>query len=238
MAPVIRDVIDNLKTPAAFHLDHGVGMPEVVRAIRYGATGVMIDASLNPLDENIRITKEVVGVASAAGVSVEGELGHIGSTKDETWAAYTEVADAVRYAEETGVDALAVMVGTAHGKYKKAPVLAIDRIAEIHKAVRVFRMIRLPLRFRPVFAKSTSVRMCAVRLLKGMLRWTRITLRWMWLCTKRRNSSRALRLIKFVCSEPIVIRAEKQRIKTAEEFLRPFFCSIEKLRFLNKKVRS
>lgn len=136
MAPVIRDVIDNLKTPAAFHLDHGVGMPEVVRAIRYGATGVMIDASLNPLDENIRITKEVVGVASAAGVSVEGELGHIGSTKDETWAAYTEVADAVRYAEETGVDALAVMVGTAHGKYKKAPVLAIDRIAEIHKAVR------------------------------------------------------------------------------------------------------
>lgn len=73
-------------------------------------------------------------MAREAGVSVEGELGHIGSTKDEKWADYTEVADAVKYVEGTGIDALAIMVGTAHGHYAKAPVLAIDRIAEIHAA--------------------------------------------------------------------------------------------------------
>ena len=72
-------------------------------------------------------------IAKEASVSVEGELGHIGSTKDEVWDSYTTVEDAVRYVNETGVDALAIMVGTAHGKYAKAPVLAIERIAEIHK---------------------------------------------------------------------------------------------------------
>lgn len=134
MAPVIRDVIDRLPSPAAFHLDHGVGIPECIRALRYGATGVMLDASTLPLDENIVETKKAVELAREAGVSVEGELGHIGSTKDEAWAAYTEVADAVKFVDETGVSALAIMVGTAHGKYKQAPVLAIDRIAEIHAA--------------------------------------------------------------------------------------------------------
>lgn len=134
MAPVILDVMNNLKTPVAFHLDHGAGLPECIRAMRYGTTGVMIDASTLPLEENIKTTKAVVDIAKEAGVNVEGELGHIGSTKDEKWAAYTEVADAVKYVNETGIDALAIMVGTAHGKYAKAPVLAIDRIAEIHSA--------------------------------------------------------------------------------------------------------
>ncbi|MBE6613254.1 MAG: class II fructose-bisphosphate aldolase [Ruminococcaceae bacterium] len=134
MAPVIQDVIDCLPSPAAFHLDHGIGIPECIRALRYGATGVMLDASTLPLDENIAATKKAVELAREAGVSVEGELGHIGSTKDEAWAAYTEVADAVKFVDETGVSALAIMVGTAHGKYKQAPVLAIDRIAEIHAA--------------------------------------------------------------------------------------------------------
>lgn len=136
MAPVILDVINELKTPAAFHLDHGAGFPECVRAVRYGTTGVMIDASTLPIEENIEATKKVVSMASEAGVSVEGELGHIGSTKDEAWAAYTKVDDAIRYADETKIDALAIMVGTAHGKYLKAPVLAIDRIAQIHKEVK------------------------------------------------------------------------------------------------------
>lgn len=94
----------------------------------------MLDASTLPLDENIVATKKAVELAREAGVSVEGELGHIGSTKDEAWAAYTKVADAVKFVDETGVSALAIMVGTAHGKYKQAPVLAIDRIAEIHAA--------------------------------------------------------------------------------------------------------
>lgn len=132
MTPVILDVMNSLKTPVAFHLDHGAGIPECIRAMRYGATGIMIDASTLDLGGNIETTKKVVDMAKEAGVSVEGELGHIGSTSDKEWDAYTEVEDAVRYVNETGIDALAIMVGTAHGKYAKAPVLAIDRIAEIH----------------------------------------------------------------------------------------------------------
>lgn len=132
MAPVIKEMMNNLKTPVAFHLDHGVGIPEIMRAIRLGTTGVMLDVSTLPFEENIKATKDAVLLAKEAGVGFEGELGHIGSTKDEKWADYTEVADAVKYVNETGIDALAIMVGTAHGKYAKAPELAIRRIKEIH----------------------------------------------------------------------------------------------------------
>lgn len=136
LSPVIRDIMNNLKSPAAFHLDHGAGIPECIRAIKYGVSGVMIDASTLPLDENIKTTKEAVKLAKEAGISVEGELGHIGSTRDENWAAYTEAGDAVKYVNESGIDALAIMVGTAHGKYVKAPELAIDRIKEIHSKTK------------------------------------------------------------------------------------------------------
>lgn len=136
VAPVILEVIDDLKTPAAFHLDHGAGVPEVLRALRWGATGIMIDASTRPIDENIAETKHIVGMCRECGVSVEGELGHVGTTKDDTMAEFTKVDDAVRFVDETGVSALAIMVGTAHGHYKKAPVLGIDRIAEIHAATK------------------------------------------------------------------------------------------------------
>ena len=97
----------------------------------------MIDKSLLSLEENIEGTKNVVDLCKAIGVEVEGELGHIGvaAQGDEKTIAYTEVADAKKYVEETGVSALAIMVGTAHGRYKQAPKLAIDRIREIHEAV-------------------------------------------------------------------------------------------------------
>lgn len=136
VSPAILEAIDTLQTPAVFHLDHGAGEPEVMRALRYGATGIMIDASLKPFEENVAQTKRVVNMASAIGVGVEGELGHVGAAADEKMADFTEVNDAVRFVDETGVDALAIMVGTAHGKYKKAPVLGIDRIREIHKATK------------------------------------------------------------------------------------------------------
>ena len=135
LIPAILEAINTLKTPAAIHLDHGAGAPEVIRAIRYGATSVMIDASTLPFDENVAITKSIVDIASEAGVSVEGELGHLGSAANgDELSGYTEVDAAVDFVNKTGVDALAVAVGTAHGKYKKAPVLAVDRIAELHKA--------------------------------------------------------------------------------------------------------
>lgn len=133
LAPLVIDAMNDIKTPVAFHLDHGAGEKQVVTAIRLGATGVMIDASTKTFEENVAITSNVVRIAKHVGVGVEGELGHVGSVNDEVWDNYTEVDSAVRFVEETGVDALAIMVGTAHGRYKKAPVLAIDRIAEIHK---------------------------------------------------------------------------------------------------------
>lgn len=125
--------IRQLKTPAALHLDHGAGIPQVIRALRLGASSVMIDASTQPLERNIAITKEVVDICKEARVYVEGELGHVGGAADEKLSDFTDVGEAVVFARETGVTALAVMVGTAHGIYKKAPVLDIERIRKIHQ---------------------------------------------------------------------------------------------------------
>lgn len=135
VAPAIMEAVETMRVPAAFHLDHGAGVPQVLRALRYGATGVMIDASQKPLEENIAITKSVVDMAAAVNVTVEGELGHVGSAKDGVSTEYTKVEEAVRFVEGTGVAALAVAVGTAHGHYKQAPVLALERIAELHEAL-------------------------------------------------------------------------------------------------------
>lgn len=137
LAPVIIAAAKKAKVPVAFHLDHGASESEVMKAVRYGATGVMIDKSLLSLEENIKGTKNVVDLCRDIDVSVEGEIGHIGvaAQGDENTIAYTEVSDAKRFVEETGVSALAIMVGTAHGRYKQAPKLAIDRIKEIHEAV-------------------------------------------------------------------------------------------------------
>lgn len=86
VAPIIREAMHNMKTPVAFHLDHGAGIPEVLRAFRYGATGVMIDASRKPIDENITITKGVVEMAGEMGITVEGELGEVGKPDSPAFA--------------------------------------------------------------------------------------------------------------------------------------------------------
>lgn len=134
LAPIVLAAAAKASVPVCFHLDHGAGEREVTRALRYGATGIMIDNSTLPLEENIAETKKTVEKCGFIGVQVEGELGHIGSVNDATMSEYTDVDEAKKYVEETGVRALAIMVGTAHGHYKQAPVLDIERIAAI-KAV-------------------------------------------------------------------------------------------------------
>lgn len=136
MAPAIVEAARNAKVKVAFHLDHGANDEVITKALRWGCTGVMRDASTSPFEENVAILKNVVERAHAVGVSVEGELGHIGVAKDGVSTEYTKVDEAKRFVEETGVDALAIMVGTAHGHYRQAPVLALDRIAEIHAATK------------------------------------------------------------------------------------------------------
>lgn len=135
IAPSIVDAAHRSKANICFHLDHGSCDEAVVRAIRWGCTSVMRDASALPFEENAAVLERVVHFAHDLGISVEGELGHIGFAKDGVPTDYTQVDEALRFCEKTGVDALAVAVGTAHGHYKQAPVLAIDRIRELHAAI-------------------------------------------------------------------------------------------------------
>ncbi len=130
----------NAKVPVALHLDHGTDFEQIMLCIRHGFTSVMIDASKFPLEENIAYTKKVVEVAHAVGVSVEAELGKIGGTEDditvdERDATFTNPDEAERFVRETGVDSLAIAVGTAHGVYKGIPKIEYDIIKEIRSKV-------------------------------------------------------------------------------------------------------
>lgn len=137
------DRANKSKLPVCIHLDHSDWGP-IVRAIRAGFTSVMIDASSLPFEENVAITKKVCELAHPLGVSVEGELGTIGTTDGDTEGGtdsiiYTNPDDAVRFVEETGCDALAVAIGTAHGIYPAGmkPELRQDLLSEIKSRVSV-----------------------------------------------------------------------------------------------------
>ncbi|UCH27144.1 MAG: ketose-bisphosphate aldolase [Trueperaceae bacterium] len=130
--------------PVCIHLDHGSSLKQIMEAIRYGFTSVMIDASTEPLEQNIAITKEVVALAHAVDVSVEGELGTIGTTGPEAEAGteeiiYVDPDDVETFVEATAVDTLAVAVGTAHGLYPKdkPPELRMDLLNEITARVDI-----------------------------------------------------------------------------------------------------
>lgn len=132
------------KVPFVLHLDHGGSMEEVLRAIRCGFTSVMIDGSLLPYEENVGVTKKIVEIAHAVGVSVEGELGTIGSTGNSveggvSKVTYTDPDEAKDFVERTGVDSLAVAIGTAHGIYPKhiKPELQMDILEEINNLVDI-----------------------------------------------------------------------------------------------------
>ncbi|MTV49555.1 class II fructose-1,6-bisphosphate aldolase [Heliobacillus mobilis] len=131
---------ENTFVPVALHLDHGTSFDQCMQCIRSGFSSVMIDGSKYALEENIAITNRVLAVARAVGVSVEAELGKIGGTEDdihvdERDALFTDPNDAKRFVEETGVDALAIAIGTAHGQYKGRPELDFERLKKIKSLV-------------------------------------------------------------------------------------------------------
>jgi len=125
----------------ALHLDHGQDVETCKKAVDLGFTSVMIDASSETYEVNVARTKEVVEYAHAHGVVVEAELGHVGTgetyASDNNDSIYTEVAMAKKFVEETGVDSLAVSIGTAHGKYKGTPVIDFDRLHELRDTLSV-----------------------------------------------------------------------------------------------------
>lgn len=126
-----------IRRPVALHLDHGGSFELAERCIAAGYTSVMIDGSRLPFRENVELTRRVVSAAHAAGVSVEGELGHIAQNSDnvDITRFYTRPEDARQFVAETGVDALAVAAGTAHGFYKGEVRLDLERLREIRDAV-------------------------------------------------------------------------------------------------------
>jgi fructose-bisphosphate aldolase, class II len=128
--------------PIALHLDHGSSFEMVVKCIRAGFSSVMFDGSHYPLEENIRLTQKVVEVAHAVGVSVEGELGTIGGVEDDLDVAEEDASlanpdDAIRFWQETGVDAMAIAVGTAHGIYKGVPKIRYNIIEKVSQNIEV-----------------------------------------------------------------------------------------------------
>lgn len=139
---LVREAALFSKVPVALHLDHGTDFKQVINCLRSGFTSVMFDGSQLPLEENIKITSKIVEVAHAVGVSVEGELGRLRGTEDEISvsereAFLTDPKEAVTFVQETGVDALAPSIGTAHGRYRGRPDLDFQRLKEIRELIRI-----------------------------------------------------------------------------------------------------
>lgn len=132
IAGLLIRLANRADVPVAIHLDHGNTVKQVKDALAWGYTSVMYDGSRLPFEENVRNTAFCVQYAKSFGASVEGEIGHV-AQGDET--ALTDVEEAVAFAGQTGVDALAVSIGTAHGYYKSEPKLDIPRCQAIADAL-------------------------------------------------------------------------------------------------------
>lgn len=142
LALEIAPMCEDATVPVCINLDHGFTWELIVSCVAKGFTSVMTDNSSFALDENIARTKKVVDVAHARGVSVEAEIGHVGqgsNAVEDTVSNLTDVAEAKKFVEATGVDALAVAVGTAHGEYPAGfePKLDFDRIKELKDALKM-----------------------------------------------------------------------------------------------------
>ena len=143
VGPAMVAVAQNAKVPVCVHLDHGTSLDMVYKALRLGFTSVMMDASALPYEENLRLTKQITEMAHAMNVSVEAELGRLvtgeagsGETHTDMKAEdyYTRPDEAESFCKETGVDALAIAFGTAHGFYTAQPKLDFDVVKNVAKA--------------------------------------------------------------------------------------------------------
>lgn len=138
---LVRAVADRHNISVVLHLDHATTLDEIKRAVDLGFTSVMIDGSRLPFAENVRLTRAAVELAHPHGIGVEAELGHVGGSDVENTqyveSVLTEPGEARRFVEETGADALAVSIGTAHGIYRQLPKLNIPRLDEIRAATDV-----------------------------------------------------------------------------------------------------
>jgi fructose-bisphosphate aldolase class II len=130
------------RIPVALHLDHGTDFDQLIRCIRSGFSSVMYDGSKHSYADNIALTRQVIAIARPIGVSVEAEIGKIGGTEDqvsvsEKEARYTEPEEAKRFVDDTGVECLAIAIGTAHGQYKGEPKLDFDRLKKIKELIKI-----------------------------------------------------------------------------------------------------
>ena len=137
----LKDMCRAVSVPVTLVLDHGRNFKQCAQFMSFGVPSLMFDGSTLPHEENIAATKEIVKMAHAAGISVEGEIGHVGSLAESKHegdggnAVYTEPEDALMFAKATGVDALAISIGTMHGIYAGTPNLDIERLKKIRETV-------------------------------------------------------------------------------------------------------
>ena len=141
-AAIVAAEAKKASVPVCLHLDHGSSFELAMQAMHAGYTSVMIDGSKHPFEENIKLTKEVVEYAHSKGVSVEAELGKLAGIEDNINvdarnATFTVPEEAAEFVEKTGVDSLAVAIGTSHGayKFKGEPYLDFERLKEIHSLI-------------------------------------------------------------------------------------------------------
>ena len=140
IAPSVIAAAKRAKVPVVVHYDHGLTFDRCIEALKLGFSSIMFDGSAKSYEQNIAETREMVKIAHAFGATVEGEIGHVGEAAKEDnllTDMYTTPEEAKAYLEATGVDALAVAIGSAHGVYKKKPMLNIERLKEISEEVKV-----------------------------------------------------------------------------------------------------
>ena len=136
IGPLMVAAAKNAKVPVAVHFDHGKTIEKITQALDIGFTSVMFDGSHLPLDENIEFTKKIIEIARKYGASVEAEIGCVGGSEDgseDIAINCTKPEDAVKFENETGVDALAIAIGNAHGNYKSTPKLRFDILSEVEQ---------------------------------------------------------------------------------------------------------